>query len=128
MQKTSIKVMLAHVYAIGLFAMTAYFGVAGPGDYAESETTLQKLCSVVVTAYGALGVAGLVGLVSKRAWAPSITLGWAILLVLAAVLAPTAWAPGETTWWGVALGAVLAAALGWTVYLIVKRLVRLERE
>lgn len=118
--KTSTKAALAYVYSAGLFALTAFFGMGGIGDYAESETGLQKLCSVVVTAYGLFAVLGVIGLISKQRWVVVVAAAWGVAITAAAVLAPTAWAPGEVSWWQIALGALVAAALGLTVYRVVR--------
>jgi hypothetical protein len=125
--KTSTKVALGYVYSAGLFALTAFFGMGGLGDFLESETSLQKLCSVVVTAYGLFGVLGVVGLISKQRWVVAVAAAWGAAVTSAAVLAPMAWAPGEVTWWQIALGALVAAALGVTVYRVVRWLMNPAR-
>ena len=94
--KTSTKAALAYVYSAGLFALTAFFGMGGIGDYAESDTGLQKLCSVVVTAYGFFAVLGVIGLISKQRWVVAVAAAWGVAITGAAVLAPTAWAPTST--------------------------------
>ena len=122
--KPSVKLLLAYVYSLAWFALTALFGMSGPGDFSDATNTLQKLCSVVVTGYGVFGVLGIVGLLAKRRWTREVVVVWGALLIAAAVLAPAAWAPGELRWWTIALGALLAAVIAGSVYLIVDRLVR----
>jgi hypothetical protein len=127
-RRPSTKLLLAYVYTLGLFGLTAFYGMGGPGDFADSATALQKICSVVVTAYGILGVLSAVGLIAKHRWVLRVTTAWGAVITMAAVLAPLAWAPGETTWWNTALGAALALALGWTVYRVVRWIIQPERE
>ena len=119
-RKPSTKLLLAYVYTLGLFGLTAFFGMGGPGDFVASMTVLQKICSIVVTGYGVFGVLAAVGLIAKHRWALGATAVWGAMITIAAVLAPVAWAPGATTWWNTALGAALALALGWTAYRVVR--------
>jgi hypothetical protein len=125
--KTSTKAALAYVYSAGLFALTSFFGMGGLGDFAESQTSLQKLCSVAVTAYGIFGVLGVIGLIAKQRWVVVVAAAWGVAVMSAAVLAPLAWAPGEVSWWQMGVGALVAAALGLTVYRVVRWLMNPAR-
>jgi hypothetical protein len=125
--KTSTKVALAYVYTAGLFALTAFFGMGGLGDYGESETSLQKLCSIVVMAYGLFAVLGVIGLISRQRWVVGAAAAWGVAVTIAAVLAPTAWAPGEVSSWQITLGALVAGAIGLTVYRVVRWLMNPAR-
>lgn len=122
--RPSAKVMLGYSYSIVLFALTVFFGIGGPGDFADSTNALQRMCSGAVIAYGILGLLGIIGLVSKQRWVFAVTLLWAVMLTATAFLAPLAWAPGRVSWLNTLLGTGFAAAIGWTVYLVVRWLVR----
>ena len=97
----------------------------GVHDYGHAQTFLQKLCSIFVELYGVFGLVGLAGLLMRRKWTVPVVALWTLVLTAAAVLAPIAWPEEPVPLFAVALGGLGAFAVGFIVFLSVRKLVRI---
>lgn len=101
-------------------------GIAGIYNvFAEAPavaTTLQAGTTIGVGMYGAFGIAAAAGLALRKHWAVPMTAVWVVAITFTAVLAPIAYAPDYRIV-AVAIGGLVALALGVGVFVLVRRLV-----
>ena len=117
------KTIFAYFACYSLLGVTAFAGREGPGDYVEATNTLQRVCSVAVTAYGILGAIALIGLAFKKRWTLLVIPAWSLATVVAATTAPPAWSNEPVPWWSVLLGGIITALLGYLVFLLARILI-----
>ena len=117
------KTVFAYFACYSLLSITAFAGRQGPGDFVESTTTLQRVCSVAVTVYGILGAIALIGLALKKQWTLPVIAGWSLATTIAATTAPIAWSDEPVPWWAVLLGGVTTALIGYLIFLLARILI-----
>jgi hypothetical protein len=124
----SLNRSAAYLISFGLLGVTAFFGKDGIGDFRESATVAQKICSVAVMAYGVFALAALTGLVARKPWAVWAVGAWTASMIVAGTLAPRAWGDVAPAWWVTLLSAVVILVIGLGVMQAVRYLVTSSRD
>jgi len=101
-------------------ALLVYTGISGlwrfPGEFADSETTLQRVTEIGVLGYGLAGTTAALALLVRHPRAVPAAIGWAVAVAFTGTLAPIAFG-GTSVAVGVASGALSALVGAGVVWL-----------
>jgi hypothetical protein len=116
---------VAWVLAALALAFTGARGVYdGWGGLPGAATSLQRLVTGGVLAYGVLGLTALAGSLARRRWAPAAAAAWGVVVTGVATLAPIAYGGPDVPLAGALAGGAVTALITLGVWWAVRRRAR----